>query len=310
MPPTPPSLCVVGSSNVDLTFRTCRLPRTGETIFGDAFHVDYGGKGANQAVIAAKIGARVTIVTKLGRDFFARQIRYNFGVNGIDRTYVLEDKGHSTGVAAIFVDDQAQNCIIVIPGANRNLVPEEVRQSSSAIQAAKVVLCQLEIPLETTLEAFRIAKAAGVRTVLNPAPAISLPDELLQLTDYCIPNETEIELLTGQAAGTVEKAETAARTLLQRGPRTVIVTLGEQGVLVVTSEKAEHFPAVPVEAVDTTGAGDAFIGTFGYLLAEGMPLAESVRRANALAALSVTQLGTQLAFPTRATAEAFLRKWL
>jgi ribokinase len=297
---------VVGSSNVDLTLRASRLPRPGETLAGTSFRLGFGGKGANQAVMAAKLGAAVVMVSRIGRDVFGEQTIRNYDEHGIDRTFLLTDPIEPTGLAAIIVDDDARNCILVIPGANQALGPADVRAAALAIQSARVVLCQLEIPVETALEAFRLARAAGVRTVLNPAPAQRLPAELLRLTDLCVPNETEIELLTGQEVTTPQQAESAARTLLGFGPQTVIVTLGERGAVVVDGARVDHVPAFPVKAVDPTGAGDVFIASVAVFLAEGVPLADAVHRASAAAALTVTRLGTQTAFPTRAEIEALL----
>jgi ribokinase len=300
-----PHLCVVGSTNIDLTFRTARMPKPGETLAGQGFHLGYGGKGANQAVMAARLGARVTMVGKVGRDVFGEGARRNYQDQGIDTTHVLIDGERPTGVASIVVDDAARNCIIVVPGANLGLTPEDVRAAAGAIESAGVLLCQLEVPVETVAEALRIARAVGVTTILNPAPAVALPDELLRLADLCVPNENEIELLTGgHTAATVQDAAAAAWELLKRGPRTVIVTLGERGALIADATTAEHLAAPRAEAVDSSGAGDAFIGALGVCLAEGAPLKGAVRRANAVAALSVTRLGTQTSFPTRAEIEA------
>jgi len=299
-------LCVVGSSNIDLTFRTSRLPRPGETLAGSDFHLGQGGKGANQAVAAARLGARVSMVTRVGQDIFGEQIVANYRAQGINTTHVVIDRERPSGVASIIVDDEARNCILVVPGANQGLSPQDVRQAADVLRTANVLLCQLEVPLETIQEAFHLARSAGVRTVLNPAPAAALPDDLLRMTDLCVPNETELEQLTGQPAGTVAQATAAARSLLQRGPRLVIVTLGERGALVVDAQTAQHFPAVPVQALDTSGAGDAFIGGLAVFLAEKVALAEAMRRAHAVAALSVTRLGTQTALPTRGQLDAFL----
>jgi ribokinase len=206
------------------------------------------------------------------------------------------------------VDDAARNTIVVVPGANLGLAPADVRDAAPAVREAAVLLGQLEVPPEATLEAFRVARAAGVRTVLNPAPAGPLPDELLRLADLCVPNETEVESLTGRPAATPGQAESAARELLRRGTGAVIVTLGDRGVLTVNARGTEHAPAVPVTAVDPTGAGDAFIGSLAVFWAEGLTLPEAVWRANAAAALSVTRPGAQAAFPSRAEVEALLAK--
>jgi ribokinase len=303
----PPRICVVGSSNIDLISKVPRLPKLGETMIGHSFHLGYGGKGANQAVMAAKLGAQVTMVTRLGRDVFGEGTLRNYREQGIDTSHVLFDDSLSSGVAPIFVDDSARNFIVIVPGANMGLSPADARAASALITAADILICQLEIPIETTLEALRIAKAAGVRTILNPAPAAPLPDELLRLADICAPNETETELLTGLPAGSPQEAEAAARRLLERGPGAVILTLGERGALLVDGKgAAEHVPAVPVEPLDPTGAGDAFIGSLAVFLGEGRPLRDAIRRANAVAALSVTRIGTQISFPQRAAADAFL----
>jgi ribokinase len=299
----PPRICVVGSSNIDLIFRTARLPRPGETLAGHAFRLDFGGKGANQAVMAARLGARVAVVSRVGCDVFGEQTLANYRREGIDTEHVSVDESRPTGVASIAVDDEARNCILVVPGANLGLTPAHVRQAATAIEGAGALLCQLEIPQETVLEAFRLARAAGVRTVLNPAPAAPLPDELLRLTDVGVPNEPELEALTGQPAASLEQIEAAARVLASRGPKALVVTLGERGALVVEGGEVEHVPAVPVRAVDPTGAGDAFIGALGVALASGLPLRAAARRANAVAALSVTRLGAQASFPSRVEVE-------
>ena len=295
-----PQVCVVGSANVDLIFQVLRLPRMGETLAGKQIHLGFGGKGANQAVMAARLGARVSLVAKVGGDVFGEQMLANLMNQGIDTTHVRIDRENSTGVASIVVDDEAQNCIIVVPGANGRLLPEDIRASAPAIQTADVLLCQLEVPMETILEAFRLAKAAKVLTILNPAPAMTLPDELLALADLCVPNETELELLTGQTLQTLDEITVAGQALRKRGPQTVIVTLGERGALLIQEQTAELVPAVPVTAVDPTGAGDAFIGSLAVFLTEGLTMGEAVPLANKAAALSVTRTGTQSTFPTRA----------
>lgn len=301
-------ICVIGSSNIDLTARVPRLPKRGETLKGHTFHLGYGGKGANQAITAAKLGARVTMVTKLGRDVFGEDTLKNYRAHGVDTTFVQFDDAHASGIAMIFVDDHAQNCIVIVPGANAALSPDDVHAAARAIREASAVVCQLEVPVETTLEAFRIARAANVRTILNPAPASPLPDELLTLTDICVPNEIEIEMLTGVAVTTLTEGERAARALLARGVGTVIVTLGERGALLVRDDAVEHIAPITVNAIDPTGAGDAFIGALAVFLGEGMMLRDAVKRANAVAALSVTKLGTQTSFPTCAEADAFCRQ--
>jgi ribokinase len=305
---TTPRVCVVGSSNIDLTFRTPRLPRPGETLAGHGFHLGHGGKGGNQAVMAARLGAQVALVSRVGRDVFGEGALANYRAAGIDTSHVHADDSLPSGTAAILVDDQARNCILIVPGANQKLTPADVRRAIVPLQSAAVLLCQLEVPVETTLEAFRLARAAGVRTILNPAPAAPLPEELLRLTDLCVPNETELELLTGRSVRTPDDAAEAARLLHLREGGAVVVTLGARGALVVGANVREQIPAPAVEAIDSTGAGDAFIGSLGVFLAEGRPLPDAVRRACAVAALSVTRLGTQAAYPSQAEVTAFLAR--
>ena len=305
---TKPKICVVGSSMIDLISKVPRLPKLGETLVGSSFHLGYGGKGANQAVRAAKLGAQVTMVNKVGRDVFGEGTLKNYQEQGIDTTHVMFDESRFSGVAPIFVDDNAQNFIVIVPGANSGLSPADVQSARQVILDADILICQLEIPIETTLEAFRVAKSGNVRTILNPAPAAPIPDELLQLADIFAPNETETELLTDLPVGTLAEAEVAARKLLSRGTKTVILTLGERGALLVDKDTVESIPAVKVDAVDPTGAGDAFVGSLAVYLGEGLSLRDAIRRANAVAALSVTRIGTQVSFPKRAEADDFLKQ--
>jgi ribokinase len=301
-----PGVCVVGSVNVDLTFRAASLPRPGETLAGRDFRLGFGGKGANQAVTAARLGAGVALVARVGRDLFGEQALGRCREEGIDTRFVGRDAERPTGVASITVDDAGQNCILVVGGANHGLSPADVRAAAAAIAGSRALLCQLEVPLETTREALAVARESGVRTVLNPAPAMPLPDDVLRLADVCVPNETEAERLVGRPVTTAAEAEAAARALQARGPRAVLVTLGERGVLVVDGDRVDRIPAPPVQAVDTTGAGDAFIGGLAVSLAEGLELRAAAARACSVAALSVTRLGAQAALPTRAELEAFL----
>ena len=304
---TKPKICVVGSSMIDLISKVPRLPKMGETLVGRSFHLGYGGKGANQAVMAAKLGAQVTMVNKVGRDVFGEGTLKNYQEQGIDTTHVMFDERFS-GVAPIFVDDNAQNFIVIVPGANSGLSPADVQSARQVILDSDILICQLEIPMETTLEAFRVAKSGNVRTILNPAPAAPIPDELLQLADIFAPNETETELLTDLPVDTLVEVEVAARKLLSRGTKTVILTLGERGALLVDEDTVENIPAAKVDAVDPTGAGDAFVGSLAVYLGEGLPLRDAIRRANAVAALSVTRIGTQVSFPKRAEADDFLKQ--
>lgn len=302
-----PKICVVGASNLDLISYVPRLPKMGETLHGTRFHMGYGGKGANQAVMAAKLGGEVAVVTKLGQDIFGENTLKNFQAWGIDTRHVLFTDQAFSGVAPIAVDPQGHNTIIIVTGANDLLTEEEIEAARPVIAAAQILVCQLEIPLETTLAALRIARQEGVQTIFNPAPARpELSQELYQLSDIFCPNESETELLTGRPVGTLSEAESAARILLERGAGTVILTLGERGSLLVTAGEAVHVPATPVAALDSTGAGDAFVGSLAYFLAAGKSLAEATRRANHIAALSVQSSGTQSSFPLAADLPAEL----
>jgi ribokinase len=257
----------------------------------------YGGKGANQAVMAAKLGAEVTMVCKVGRDVFGEGTLENFRALGVDTTHVTFTDEAFSGVATIAVDPEGRNAIVIVTGANDLLSLDDLERARPAIAASDVLVGQLELPAETTLAALRIAREEGVRTILNPAPAREeLADELYRLSDVLCANEPETELLTGMPAG-----EDAARELLARGAGSVVLTLGARGCLVVEREAAAVEARVqPVRAVDTTGAGDAFVGALATVLACGRPLVEAAERANAVAALSVQERGTQTSFPSAA----------
>ena len=298
-----PNVCVVGSCNVDLLARVPRIPGPGETLAGSSFKIGFGGKGANQAAMAAKLGAEVHFVGRVGRDVFGSDTLRNFRELGVDTTHIGIDDALSSGVAPIFVNEETgQNSIVIVHGANYGFGPDEVRAARAVIQAADVIICQLEIRPEASLEAFRVAKEAAKPpiTILNPAPAGPMPDELLRLTDIFIPNEVEAADLVNMPVETPEQIEAAARALQKRGPRTVIVTLGKRGALIVDGDQpAELSPAQEVKAVDTTGAGDSFVGSLACLLGEGRPLRQAVEIASAIATRSVLKHGTQSSFPTR-----------
>jgi ribokinase len=303
-----PNVCVVGASNIDLISYAPRLPKLGETLTGTRFQLGFGGKGANQAVMAARLGAVVTMITQVGEDLFGRDTLKNYTDQGFDTRYVLFTAAASTGVAPIWVDETSgNNAIIVVPGANDLLTPAQVETARAAITTAQIVVCQWEVPLETTLTALRIARQAGVTTIFNPAPArAALPDEAYALSDLFCPNESETELLTGQPVQTLDDAATAAATLRARGARTVIITLGARGSLLVDAAQTLHVPAPTVKAVDTTGAGDAFVGSLAYFLGRSAPLAAAIRRANQIAAITVGHPGTQTSFPYAAELPAEL----
>jgi ribokinase len=301
-------IAVVGSSNIDLTFRVPRLPRSGETLAGIDFQVGFGGKGANQAVTAARLGAEVVFVSCVGADAFGQQLLDHYRSEGIDPTWIRVVPNTPTGTAGILVDAQAANCIVVVPGANASLEVRDIEQAAEAIRSSAVLLAQLETPLEASLLAFRLARSAGVRTIFNPAPARDLPEPLWSLIDVLAPNETEAELLTGRRVESLEQAEQAARQLLARGPGAVVLTRGDQGGLLVDASGCRTWAALPVTAVDPTAAGDAFLGALAVHLAEGLPLDQAVQRAAEVAALSVTRAGAQASLPTRAEVAAFAER--
>ena len=288
------AICVVGAANIDLISYVPRLPRVGETLHGTGFRMGYGGKGANQAVMAAKLGAEVSMVAKLGQDVFGEGTLENLRAMGVDAAHVTFTDEAFSGVAPIAVDPEGRNAIIIVTGANDLLSLDDLERARPAIAAADVVVCQLELPVETTLSALRIARGEGVRTIFNPAPARDdLPDELFRLSDVICPNEPETELLTGMPAG-----EGAARELLARGVGAVALTLGEQGCLLVEGDSVTEVPVEPVRAVDTTGAGDAFVGALATFLAAGRSPVDAAERSNAVAALSIQGRGTQTSFPS------------
>ncbi len=297
-------IAVVGSANTDLTTFTELFPRPGETLFGKSFDLGFGGKGANQAVAARLCGAEVLMVARVGSDLFGEATIRNFASFGIDTTHVRIIDGVSTGVAPIFVEPSGQNRIIVVKGANDRLLPADVDAAAEQLRRVDTIILQFEIPLETIYYTVRFARANKIRCIVNPAPA--LPAQLANLTaaDYFIPNETEAELITGQAVRTPEEAAACAAGLLGKGFQRVVLTLGARGALLASAAGSTHVPAFPVTAVDTSGAGDAFIGSLAVFLAEGLSEHDAVTRANLYAALSTTGVGTQKSFPRRADFEA------
>jgi len=299
-----PHIVVVGSANVDLTTFTDAFPRPGETIFGREFHLGFGGKGANQAVAARLCGARVSMVARVGDDLFGPATIANFHARGVDAEHVWITPGVSSGVAPIFVDAAGQNRILVVKGANDRLMPADVEGAAGLLRTADCLVLQLEIPLETVYFALRLARREGIRAILNPAPGQPLDARELAQVDYLIPNESEAEAISGMAVRNLDEARAAAESLVARGVRRVIVTLGANGALRAGSDGATHVPAHRVSPVDTTGAGDAFIGSFACFLAGGCEEAEAIRRANVYAALSTLAVGTQSSFVAAGRFEA------
>ncbi|VTR92412.1 ribokinase : Ribokinase OS=Caldilinea aerophila (strain DSM 14535 / JCM 11387 / NBRC 104270 / STL-6-O1) GN=rbsK PE=4 SV=1: PfkB [Gemmata massiliana] len=304
---SPPKICVVGSANLDLNTYTNRLPVPGETLHAHRFTMGYGGKGANQAVMAARLGADVVLVARVGNDLFGRDMLAHLRTEGIDTRRVTSTDGVPTGTAVITVDDAGRNTIAVTPGANGLLAPADVDAARSAIESARVLVCQQEVPIETNLAAMRLAVEAGVPVVFNPAPAsTTIPAEAYRLSTVFCPNEHEAAVLTGKPVESPEEAEAAARELMARGAHNVVVTLGARGCVVVTARDVTALPAPAVEAVDTTGAGDAFIGSLAFFLARGDDLMTAAQRANRIAAISVQSPGTQTSFPRAADLPADL----
>ncbi len=300
-------IVVVGSANTDMILKCEHLPKPGETILGGEFAVAAGGKGANQAVAAARLGGEVTFVSRLGRDWMGDQALANYRAERINCDFVTRDERASSGVALIMVDRAAENLIGVAPGANSTLTPEHVAHAEDVIRAAGALVVQLEIPLETVAAAIRLARKHAVRVILNPAPARALPREMLQ--DVIVtPNETEAAILTGQVVATQSGIESAAQQLLALGACQVVMTLGERGALWASHAQMQIVPAFRVQAVDTTAAGDAFNGGLAVALARGEEMEPAIRYASAVAALSVTQFGAQPSLPSKIEVDNFLNK--
>lgn len=288
-------IVVVGSCNIDLVARVSRLPAPGETRIGDAFGQDLGGRGANQSVAARRLGAEVRLVARVGRDAHGDACLESLRREGVGVDAVYRSDA-PTGVALVTVDHAGANTIVVVPGANGLLTPDDVEGAAPLFAGAALVVAQLEVPVETTARALAVGRRYGARTILNPAPAVPLPGGLLPLVDYLIPNEGELERLVGSRATRPTEIEAAARSLLATGSGEVIVTLGASGALRVTRLGSDLEAPPEVTAVDTTGAGDAFVGAFAQGIAAGLDTMAAIRRANRAAALSVTRPGAQASF--------------
>ena len=303
------SVVVMGSYVADLAFRTARLPKWGETIMAAGFKLGPGGKGSNQAVAAARAGAHVSFISKLGRDPFGDLARATYREENIDTTYVF-DTTTPTGAAAILIDaSTGENAIIVVPGACFELTSEEVDGARPRIEHAAVFVTQLELSIDTVSHGLELAHSVGVPTILNPAPGCTLPRSIFQSCNYITPNETEAEILTGIRVASLEDAERAADALLVLGTRNVVITLGARGAFVKNSTTRQHIPAIDAGAVvETTGAGDAFNGGFAVALAEGMDILEATRFGCAVAGLSVTRAGTAPSMPYRTEIDALLNR--
>ncbi|NOX63919.1 MAG: ribokinase [Chloroflexi bacterium] len=299
-------ITVIGSLNMDLVARSPRIPTPGETIIGREFRTAPGGKGANQAVAAARLGGRVSMVGCVGQDAFGDALLENLSANRVDHRFVRRADAAATGVAIIVVDDSGENSIVVLSGANNQLSPQDVETAESLIAQSEVLLLQLESPLESVIRAAQLGRKHGVTVILNPAPARALPVELFKLVDILIPNETETAMLTGMTPTTESEWEEAARALRDLGVGAVIVTLGKRGALISRPGDVRRAPAFEVTPVDTTAAGDAFVGGFAVALAEGETFAEAVRWGSAAGALATTRFGAQPSLPTRSELEKLL----
>ena len=290
-------IAVIGSSNTDMVIKTSKLPIPGETILGGKFFMNPGGKGANQAVAAARLGGKVSFIAKTGDDVFGKQARQIFENENINTDYLVTDPGHPSGVALITVDAKGENCIVVAPGSNGYLSQGDIELAREEILRSDIVLMQLEIPLETVVYAANLAFDAGKKVILNPAPAAQITDELLSKLYLITPNETEAELISGIPVKDIESATLAARNLFGRGVKVVIITLGSKGALLYTGDEAKLIPSPKVEAIDTTAAGDVFNGAIAVAISEGLELEKAVEFACKAAAISVTRMGAQASAP-------------
>jgi ribokinase len=299
-------IVVVGSFVMDFIFETPRRPLKGESIIGKSFSMAPGGKGANQAMQAALLGAEVYMVGRLGDDIFGDQIHASLTGAGVNCDHVKRDPA-GTGCSGIILDETGDNSIVMVPRANTNCRPDDAAAAEEIIKNADMLLLQLEIPMRVNERAVKIARKHGIPVIMDPAPACALEDFYYKNVTIMKPNETEAQILSGIDVTDAESAEAAAREIAGRGVQTVIVTLGGGGALLLNDNKAEHFPAVKVEVVDTTAAGDAFTGGFAVFLAEGKPMAEAIRLANYVAALSATRLGAQPSLPSRSAFEEFYK---
>lgn len=302
--PKRPRIAVVGSANIDLTTFAERFPKPGETIFGQSFNLGFGGKGANQAVAARLCGADVFMVARVGSDLFGPATIENFRKQGIDATHVKQVEGVSSGVAPIFVEPSGQNRILVVKGANDEIKSADVDAAAGMLKTVDCIVLQFEIPIETVYYTIAFARRHGIRCILNPAPAQPIDLAALNGLDYFVPNEHEAATITGSSVNTVEEAKACAGKLLAGGIGRVIITLGSNGALLASQERSQHVPAFSVNCIDSTGAGDAFIGSFAVFLGEGVAEPDAVRRANLYAGLSTTGVGTQKSFYDRARYDA------
>jgi ribokinase len=304
------NIVVIGSSNTDMVVKASHLPAGGETVLGGNFFMNAGGKGANQAVAAARYGNRVHFVAKVGDDMFGEQARQTMQHDGIVTDYIFVDKQHPSGVALITIDSKAENCIVVASGANMYLSKEDIDVAADVIRQADIVLMQLESPIDTITYAACMAAKANIPVILNPAPAPATPlsEELLSSLYLITPNRSEASRISGVEITDMESAQRAARAIHAMGPKNVIVTLGGEGSLIYDGEMFMRVEALKVDAVDTTAAGDTYNGVLASVLAEGRSLIEAAREASVAAAISVTRMGAQPAAPTRLEVEEMMHR--
>ena len=298
-------MIVVGGLNMDLVVKVARMPVAGETVHGGDVHTIPGGKGANQAVCAAKLGAQVKLVARVGDDVFGETSLANFRSVGVDTEFVTRDPDHPSGVALIAVDAKGENAIVVAPGANLALTPVDVDRAADAIRAADAVVLQLEIPAETVEHTIDLARSMGTRVVLNPAPIRPIRKETLGKVEVLVPNQHEAAELIGASSGAELDAESAARRLRELGVPSVVITLGSRGAFVAAEAGEALVEAFKVNAVDTTAAGDAFTASLACGIAEGMPIIEAARFAAKVAAISATRMGAQPSMPSREEVEGY-----
>ncbi len=293
-------IVVLGSSNTDMVIKTERLPVPGETVLGGTFLMNPGGKGANQAIAASRLGGEVTFICKTGNDMFGQQSVDLYAEENINTDFIFQDKALPSGIALITVDAHGENCIVVASGANFSLNCSDIDQAREAIEQADLLLLQLETPIETVLHAARMAHDKGVKVILNPAPAQPIPAELFEQLYMIVPNKTESELLSGVEVSDWQTARRAAEIISGKGVQVVVITLGSMGTLVKSGDQYFEVPVpVKVDAIDTTAAGDTFCGGLSVGIAEGMDLPEAVRFANKAAGISVTRMGAQASIPYR-----------
>jgi len=300
-------IVIIGSSNMDLVTRTSRIPVAGETLIGNGFFMTPGGKGANQAVAAAKLSGKVIFVAKLGKDLFASQLLDNLRTANVNITHIEQIDDVPSGIAVIAIDGSGRNSIIVVPGANGKLSSADIDRAETDMANASVIVCQLEVPLETVEYAAEVARKNKIPFILDPAPARPLSNELLQKVYLLKPNETEAEALTGIKVADEISATDAADVLLGKGVENVIITLGRKGFLIADRQGRELIPEVAVDVVDTTSAGDTFTGALAFGLSFGKPLRQAALYANVAAALCVTKMGAQSSIPSRTEVDAFIK---